>query len=198
MSKLRQIALALDRYAKEHGALPPVYTTDANGKPLHSWRTLILPYLDEKQLYESIDLSKPWDDPVNAKALSTHLSIFQCPSAPSEDNRTTFLAVVTPNSCLRPNESRKIAEITDGVEETVAVVEFDKEHAVPWMSPMDADESLILRMLGPKSKTPHPGGFNAAFVSGDIKSISTETSADDLRAMISIAGNDKVDASKAK
>ena len=61
---LRGIAQALQVYAKEHGSLPPAYTKDAQGRPLHSWRTLILPYMEEKQLFDTIDLTKPWDDPV--------------------------------------------------------------------------------------------------------------------------------------
>jgi type II secretory pathway pseudopilin PulG len=73
LSQLKQIALALETYADVHGKFPPAYTTDADGKPLHSWRTLILPYMEEPQLYASIDLTKPWDDPVNAKAFKTHL-----------------------------------------------------------------------------------------------------------------------------
>src|SRR5262245_49759347 len=67
-NNLKQIALALHDYEQEHGALPPAYTVDAAGRPLHSWRTLILPYLEQEKLYQSIDLSKPWNDPANAQA----------------------------------------------------------------------------------------------------------------------------------
>ena len=80
MSNLHQISIALQLYAAAHGGLPPAYTTDADGKPLHSWRTLILPYLEHQQLYESIDLAKPWDDPANAEACKAALSVYQCPS----------------------------------------------------------------------------------------------------------------------
>ncbi len=80
--------------------LPPAYTTDADGKPLHSWHTLILPYMGESHLYNTIDLTKPWDDPENAAAFETILLVYCCPSArEGEDNRTSYLAIVTPNSC---------------------------------------------------------------------------------------------------
>jgi hypothetical protein len=45
-NNLKQIALALLTYETVYHALPPAYTVDADGKPLHSWRTLILPYLE--------------------------------------------------------------------------------------------------------------------------------------------------------
>src|SRR5436190_1151666 len=80
-NNLRQIALALLNYEQAYKSLPPAYTVDAKGRPLHSWRTLILPYLEQEPLYRTIDLSKPWDDPANAKALETKLPVFRCPEA---------------------------------------------------------------------------------------------------------------------
>lgn len=92
---LKQIAPALQCYADANHALPPAYTVDADGKPLHSWRTLILPYLEEKRLYDSIDFAKPWDDPVNAKTCETIPDVYQCPSdIDAPVNYTTYLALV--------------------------------------------------------------------------------------------------------
>src|SRR5687767_15769954 len=62
---LKQIAIALHNYHDVYHCLPPAYTVDAAGKPLHSWRTLILPFSEQKALYDQIDLTKPWDDPAN-------------------------------------------------------------------------------------------------------------------------------------
>ena len=140
-NNLKQIALALLKYEEKYHALPPAYTTDADGKPLHSWRTLILPFLEEEKLYKSIDLTKPWDDPANAEACKTIVPVYQCPAARDErNNRTTYLAVLTPNSCFRPTEPRSLSDVTDGAAETVMVIEVDSQHAVPWMAPIDADE----------------------------------------------------------
>ena len=44
VNNLKQIGLALHNYESTYDALPPAYTVDAAGRPLHSWRTLILPY----------------------------------------------------------------------------------------------------------------------------------------------------------
>jgi type II secretory pathway pseudopilin PulG len=194
LSQLKQIALGLQAYAEEHGELPPAYTTDADGKPLHSWRTLILPYVEESQLYRSIDLTKPWDDPVNAEAFKTKLEIYQCPSAHWEpDNRTTYLAVVTSESCIQPTEPRKLSDVTDGTSRTLMVVETDEEHAVPWMSPVDADEKTVLGLGGQDSRTSHPNGFQAAFVDGRGIFLDSDTPAEVRRALISIAGKDEAE-----
>jgi prepilin-type processing-associated H-X9-DG protein len=199
MSNLKQIALALKEYAETYHALPPAYTTDADGKPLHSWRTLILPFLEEQQLYKSIDFTKPWDDPANVAAFKTSVSTYQCPSAFSEpDNRTIYLAVLTPNSCFRATEPRSLSDITDDVSQTLMVIEVDEAHSAPWMSPVDADENVILGQGGPKSRTAHPTGMNAAFVDGSVRFLKDDMPATQRLALISIAGNDKAAAEGAE
>ena len=180
----------MQQYAETHHALPPAYTTDADGKPLHSWRTLILPFLEEQQLYKSIDLTRPWDDPVNAKACNTIVDAYRCPSVDCPENHTTYLAVLTPSSCFRPTKPRSLSEITDGAPETLMVIEVDSEHAVPWMSPVDADEKVVMG-IGPESKLAHVGGVQAAFVDGSVRFLDADMSAAERRALISIAGNDK-------
>ncbi len=188
-NNLKQIALALQNYEEVYGVLPPAHTTDSDGQPLHSWRTLILPWLEEQQIFQSIDLTKPWNDPANAHALSAEVYVYRCPAAGEQENRTTYLAVVTPVSCLRATEPRKVADITDGTRNTLMIVEVGAEHSVPWMSPVDADEALVLG-LGPDSKLNHAGGMGAAFVDGHVSFLSEKTPASQRLALISVAGND--------
>ena len=97
-NNLKQIMLAFHNYHDTYSAFPPAYTTDADGRRLHSWRTLLLPYLDQQKLYSSIDLAKPWNDPVNAEARKSLLHVYSCPSVADEakgsnpsDHLTTYL-----------------------------------------------------------------------------------------------------------
>ena len=119
--KLRKIGLALHNYRSEHGEFPPAYTVDKQGRRLHSWRTLILPYMGQNDLYSKINLTKSWDDPANAEARKTKMPLFQCPSAKIPRGFTTYLAIVTPNSFLQPNKGRKFSEVTDGPANTIVV-----------------------------------------------------------------------------
>jgi hypothetical protein len=61
--------LALQLYQQEHGALPPLCVRDNRGKPIHSWRALMLPYL-ESQWFERLDLSQPWNSDNNRTVIN--------------------------------------------------------------------------------------------------------------------------------
>jgi type II secretory pathway pseudopilin PulG len=189
-NNLKQIALGLLNYSDQYGTLPPAYTVDAQGKPLHSWRTLILPYLEQQALYDKIDFSKPWDDPANKAAFDAVISVYGCPSATCPAGQTTYLAVVAPGGCFRPAGPRKLREVTDGTDSTLMVIEVDSAHAVHWMSPQDANEELILSLVGAKHPA-HSGGAQAALVSGRIIFLPVVSTEKNLRALISIAGNDE-------
>ena len=190
VNNLKQIGLALHNYEQVHKALPPAYTVDANGRPLHSWRTLILPYLEQEALYQTIDLSKPWNDPANAKALETSVPVFPMPWGGRATEHDDLPGDRRSEWLLRfPSEPRRLAEITDAHESTLMVIEAGEENAVPWMAPVDADESLVMS-LSPTSKLHHAGGTNACLVDCSVRFLKADTPAMVRRALISIAGND--------
>jgi len=190
-NNLKQIALALHNYESDFHSLPPAYTVDVDGRPLHSWRTLILPYVDQLPLYNRIDLSKPWDDPANSDAFKTSVPVFDCPSDRYPKGHTTYLAIVAANGCFRPAKPRLLSEIADGCSETLMVIEAPSDRSVPWMSPQDADESLVMG-IGSESKLAHAGGSHAAMCDGTVRFLSSSLPAATRRAVISIAGGDRV------
>lgn len=191
-NNLKQIGLALCNYHDQYHAFPPAYTVDAEGKPLHSWRTLILPYMEQKALYDKIDLTKPWDDPANAEVFKLHsIDSYCCPSETGPATHTTYLAVVTSNSCLRPGGSVRLSDIKDGTSNTLMVTEVDSEHAVRWMSPTDADESLFLG-ISPASKLIHTGGVHVLLADGTVRFLNANLPAETRRALISIDGNESL------
>jgi type II secretory pathway pseudopilin PulG len=188
-NNLKQIGLALHNYHDEYGAFPPAYTVDEDGTPLHSWRTLILPYLEQKSLYEKLDLSKPWDDPANEEAYETPIDAYHCPSAILPPTHTTYLAVVAPNGCFSPTGSRRFSEITDENGLTLMVVDVDAKRHVHWMSPKDIGEGWIVNLRTVEGLS-HPGGMQAVRVDGSVRFVSSEASPAALRALVSIDGDD--------
>jgi prepilin-type processing-associated H-X9-DG protein len=164
---LRAIAQAMLTYEQEHGTLPPACTRDANGRPLHSWRTLLLPYLEERALYDSIDLTKPWDDPTNAAAWKRMPQVYRCPSGTSPDGQTTYMVVVSPEGCFHADGSVGVSAVQQPAK-TLLVAEFPTKRAVPWMAPQDADEDMFLAS-GPDALPDHRGGVaNLAMADGSI------------------------------
>lgn len=158
MLNLREIGMALREYVERHGHLPPAHTVDGDGRPLHSWRTLILPYLGERKLFESIDLTKPWDDPANARARARMPQVYRCPSSDAAPNVTAYVAVVSPEGCFRPDGSLPLAEIPAAAHDTLLVIEVAQSRAVPWMAPDDIDADEFLTMGADGSVTSHHGG----------------------------------------
>ena len=188
-NNLHQIALALHNYADVYQSFPPAYTVDADGRPLHSWRTLILPYLDQAPLYQSIDLSKPWDDPANAAARETSLQVYRCANVDIPANCTTYVGNAATTGCFHPTEPRSLTDVTDGTSNTLMVIEVSAEDAVPWMAPQDTDGRWVLT-FSPETKLPHEGGVQAAFVDGSARFLSAEMTGRERRSMLTIAGNE--------
>jgi hypothetical protein len=188
-NNLKQIAIALQNYHDKYDCLPPAYTVDEAGKPLHSWRTLLLPFLEASKLYEQIDLAKPWDDPVNQEAFAETPSVYRCPAEQFAPGRTGYLAVVAPGGCFAGSAARKLSEISDRRGQTLVVIEVSAERAVPWMSPQDTDEEIVLSLTSDK-RHPHPYGAQAIFADGSTQFLTADTKPEILRAMISIAGDD--------
>jgi len=75
-NNMEQIGITLQNYHNQHGSFPPAYTVDEEGNPLHSWRTLILPYFAPgviepkwKEMYEQLRFDEPWDSEHNMQCL---------------------------------------------------------------------------------------------------------------------------------
>jgi hypothetical protein len=65
---LKQIGYAFHDF---HGAARscPIDLVTADGKPLLSWRVVILPYVGEEDLYKQFKLNEPWDSAHNKKLI---------------------------------------------------------------------------------------------------------------------------------
>src|SRR5437773_4800007 len=93
-NNLKQIGLAMHNYHGAVGRFPAGYLATNPGPDLADdrgpgwgWGTLLLPYLEQDNLYRQIQISKDIADPVHQTVRTTSLSVFLCPSDPGE---TTF------------------------------------------------------------------------------------------------------------
>lgn len=188
-NNLKQIGLALHNYHDTYQSFPPAYTVDESGQRLHSWRTLILPFLEQQALYSEIDLDKPWHDPANQMVASALIPTYQCPSTTTQPELTTYVAVIDPAGVFTGSQTVRIPQIVDGTSNTLLVVETSPENAVHWMSPQDIDTNTFL--AAESQSNAHPGGANAAFSDGSVRFLAD--SMDEMVREESVTRNDATD-----
>ena len=136
---VKQIGLALHNYLDEYGSFPPAYTTDETGRRLHSWRVLILPFIDYAPLYKRLKLDEPWDSEHNAPLLKDVVQPYACPSVRLERvdgfPRTSYVAVTGPQTAWPDGTAVSLDDIGDGPADTVMVIEYTGD--TPWAAPED-------------------------------------------------------------
>ena len=170
---LQRIVIALLLYERKHGTLPPAYTTDASGKPLHSWRTLLLPYLGQNELYAKLRLDEPWDSPHNSRFHTTQLDIYQCPSANLPPGQTSYSVVVGDKTAFGPGQGRALSNFGDRL-----LLVYERKQSVMWMEPTsdlsseDAVREFAQLCEGNGAECPHPSTFNMGLRSGAIRQFS--------------------------
>ncbi|MBN2022144.1 MAG: DUF1559 domain-containing protein [Pirellulales bacterium] len=136
-NNLRQIGFALQNYHSAYGCFPPAFVADAQGRPMHSWRVLILPFLEEQDLYDKYRFDEPWDGPHNRTLAASMSGVFRCPSQPVEANpsATSYVAIVGPGTAWPGDTGIGLGQINDPAN-TILLVEVDGSD-FHWMQPRD-------------------------------------------------------------
>src|SRR5262245_43971076 len=52
VNNLKQLGIALYNYHDTFKQFPPVYVADERGRPMHSWRVLLLPYFESPEFQQ--------------------------------------------------------------------------------------------------------------------------------------------------
>lgn len=131
------MALAVANYHDVHGHFPPAFVADKDGKPLLSWRVLILPYLDQQKLFEQFDLTEAWDGPNNSKLLDQMPSQYRLHTIDDEhETASNYVAVIGEETMWSGAEPRDYDFATDGRSYTLMVAEY-VGHPIPWSKPED-------------------------------------------------------------
>jgi len=185
---MKQIMLAMLNHESAFRRFPARASFDENGKPLLSWRVHVLPYLEHGNLYRQFHLDEPWDSAHNRELIAKMPEVYRNLSSPAEPGMSDYLAVTGPGTMFEGTEGRRHEDITDGVSNTIMVVEVNPEEAVIWTKPDDweLDPERPLTGLGHA----HPGGFVAGFGDGSVHFISADVDPEVFEALCTIAGED--------
>ncbi|HEV3023653.1 MAG TPA: DUF1559 domain-containing protein, partial [Pirellulales bacterium] len=149
VNNLKQLALGLQEYADACKCFPPAYIADEQGRPMHSWRVLVLPYIEGKALYDRYDFSEPWDGPHNRQLAKEMPAVFHCPQdGPAGGTTTSYMAVVGPETIWPGSKPMPLGKIRDGLSNTIILVEV-ADSGVNWMEPRDVPFSAIQAGINP-------------------------------------------------
>jgi len=191
-NNFRQIGLALLLHHDAKGDLPvgcidKRKSKNPNGKQL-SWLAATLPYLEQESLWEQLDFNFAYDSPINAKAASTPLPVYLCPStarttidrqgpltvplagsgfalavADYGGNFGTTKVLPVTNGVLFYDIPISLREITDGTSHTIAVSE-DSGRGGEWHGEWINGENVFNQHFAINQRqnneiwSDHPGG----------------------------------------
>ncbi len=197
-NNLKQIGLALHNYASAHTVFPPSSTsgfgkgvwsypgtgpTDPNIH-LHSFASLILPYIDQSTVYNNINYNVSSLASQNQAMASLVLPFYRCPSyaGPSFSSDplytgiysqfalrnyvamggTTVLALsgaIPADGLLYPGSKTRFRDVTDGTSNTIAVAETREESASVWIDGTTA--TVVARWMDLSNMTTYSGNTSS-------------------------------------
>lgn len=157
-NNLKQIGLALHNYHDVQRSLPLGRWGSASfPNKTYGTHSLLLPYIEQQNVYSIIDFTKPWDDAANLPACSTPIPTYLCPSDPQSQvpppyrgnnyhgNEGSLLQRAEStgaNGTFYNNSSVRLADVTDGLSNTAA---FSERLKGDWSNAIVTARSDIFR-----------------------------------------------------
>jgi hypothetical protein len=158
--------------------------------------------MEQQNLYARFRLDEPWDGPNNIGLLGEMPPIHACPTHQPNVSHfahgrfASYLAAAGPGTAFPGADPVAFAEIKDGLDETILVVETNQGN-VPWTAPIDLDARAGGLVNAPTSTargptTPHPSGLHVITADDRISTFDSEKLRRALAAVTSIAGGEEV------
>lgn len=190
-NNMKQILLAFHNSHDSYGALPAQAITAKDGKPLLSWRVAILPYVEQAELYKKFKLDEPWDSENNKPLVQAMPKLFAPENEKLEPGMTPYV-VPTGKNTLFPAGPKglRFSNVTDGLSNTLALVQVPASRAVIWTKPDDweADPKVSFEAL--------MKGFDNKMIigiaDGSIRTIKLPVKEATLRGAITPAGGEVI------
>lgn len=161
---------------------------------MHSWRVLLLPYLEHQALYDEYDFAESWDGAKNRKLAARMPRIYAFHGDERPDNTTTnYLAVIGPETVWPGPSTVTERDVSDGSGTTILLVE-NWGAGVHWMEPRDlrfADMDFTVNSSrGVSSKYQDPA---VAMLDGQLYRLRKDLAPKTLRALLTIRGGEKLE-----
>ena len=185
--------MAVANYRSANGErYPPAFVLGRDGRPWHSWRVLILPFIEQDSIFKRYKMDEPWDGPNNRQLADPMPRTFGFPVRGKKGSVVAnYLAVVGAETMWQGAKSRT-SEPKDGAANTILIAEnFGLD--VHWMEPRDlnfADMSFELQKPdGISSRYKVPA---VAMADTTIRTLQPGLDPNVLRAMLTADGGEKI------
>jgi hypothetical protein len=195
LTRMKAIATALNAYCDRYGTYPPPSLVDPTGKPLLSWRVLILPFLGHKDLYDEFALDQPWNSPLNMSLMQRMPEVFCSSNSPDAygTKQPNFVLLTGNATVFPPSGPLGRTQVTDSP--TLLLVETGNG-IVAWTEPGDIDVSVSGARFGSVSME-SIGGLHAEVAlgvdtRGNAMILSKTTTIAELDALVSPNGGEAI------
>ncbi len=194
---LMTIGMALYSYHDDYGSFPPAYITDETGKPKHSWRVLLLPYLGYDELYGRYDFDQPWDGPKNLALAENVCDIYGSATDPrGRGTMARFLAVVGPRTAWPGQNTVRKVDFVDGLAETILLLDC-VDSDVKWTEPRDLSFRDALTFEGTgnylRIARNRPQGVLFLDAGSTVGTLPTDFSPELLKSLLTINGGERIE-----
>ena len=163
-NNLKLIGLGMFSHRTARQSFPDAAIKSKDGKPLLSWRVAILPYIDQKPLYDKFKLDEPWDSPTNKALIELIPPSYVCPGGELQKGKTTYRLISAGKSAYKDGKrvSDSALSTMGGPVAVPLVVDAGDEHAVAWTAP---------DVFAPSGEygSHHLGGMNMLFADGHVE-----------------------------
>jgi hypothetical protein len=182
-NNMKQLALALEIYRDVHGSCPPPYLADNCGKPIHSWRVLILPHAEQAALWKRYRFSEPWDGPNNSQLPAPSFP-YCCPTG-GKPAATNYVMVTGPGTASEA--MTKGSPKNQAVPNRILLVEVANS-GIDWKEPKDLTLDEARAGINPPNargiSSLHENGAHVAMTSGAVYFVPKTISHEDLEALL--------------
>ncbi|HIQ23405.1 MAG TPA: DUF1559 domain-containing protein [Planctomycetes bacterium] len=171
---IEAVVIGIANYNDVYKRLPGAIHRDAMGRPLSSWRFLILPFVAAG--WPKHDLSVPWYDPANW-AVASRRPVFYCFERRRSGGRsfdTNVLAVTGPGTAFDEHQAYSLGQL-DG--DTALVLEVC-ETGLHWMEPGDIE---VVDLRQSFTSGLDGAGVHVGFADGEVWFLSARVPVDKLK-----------------
>ena len=134
--RLGELHLAMESYHEKYGHYPPAIVLNELGEPAHSWRVLLLEFL-EPEVYQQYRFDEIWNSPHNMR-LEQHMPSCFKSQAGQKSQVTPFVVVQGAETAFPYDDNTSFGDIGTRASSVALVVEYAASD-IHWMEPRDLD-----------------------------------------------------------